>query len=197
MRTKELFGGALIAVGLCAGAQAQSFIHGSQAYGNYVGAFWGGYRPFAINGNWNESETSGTASALSKGDEDCIRGYADAGNTGLAYAIHFSPISLNVTGDTTVNASWDFSGHVDPFGQFIPSEIYLYDLTNNMYLVSAQHYSNPVGSVDVTLFASNQYIWWGTALATDGESWYRICIPSPAGASLLGFAGLVAMRRRR
>lgn len=199
-KTTQLFGGALLAAGLSATANAGFIITGNVPGGNYVGAYSGGFRGFSINADfWNETETSGTAFAQSLGSANTILNYANSGNTGLAYAIHFNTVSFEVTQDKNVRISWDFSGDVIG-GSFIDSFISVDGPGGN---IAFGDLNNPVDSVNALLSAGTTYTWFGQALASQGISEWSIskgAIPTPGTAVLLGvggLGGLFATRRRR
>lgn len=194
MTKKQLFGGALVAAGVCAAAQGQ-FVWGSQPSGNYVGAYSGGFQGFAISGAWNESTASGTASALSAGDGLGTVQFADAGNTGLAYTIHFSPIPFSVSSATTATVSWDFTGDNDGVGgAYIDSFIRVDGPGVSIF----EDLTSAPGSTSINLVPGETYTFFGTFLATNGGvTSGSILVPAPASAALLGMAGLVGFRRRR
>jgi MYXO-CTERM domain-containing protein len=198
MKTKQLFGGALLAAGLTAASSGDFIITGNVPTGNYVGAYFGGFMPFSINADfWNYSAASGTAYALSQADAMSISNYGFGGDTGLAYALHFTPISFEVTADTNVTVSWDFTGDVDGIGgAYIDSFISVDGPSGNLAFGDL---NNPVGSVDVALSAGDTYTFIGQALATGpgGTSQWSIVIPTPGAFALLGLAGLCGRRRRR
>lgn len=188
---KCLFGGALLAAGLGASASAQQFNIGAQPYGNYVGAFFGGFIPFGINGFYNQTAASGTAYAQAYGGASVISAYAYSGNTGLAYTIHFSPVPFTVTQNTVATLSWNFRGDTDGLGgYFIDSFV---SVNGTVF----GDLNNPVGSAQINLAANVQHNIFGTALATGGTSFYQLVVPAPASAGLLALAGLAASRRRR
>lgn len=194
MNKKQLFGGALVAAGLCAAAQGQ-FSWGSMGSGNYVGAYSGGFIGFSIAGDWNQSAASGTAYALSAGDTNGTVQYADAGNTGLAYTIHFNPIPFTVSSATNATVSWDFSGDEGAGGVYIDSFIRVDGPNGNLAFADL---NNPVGSTQISLVPGETYTFFGTFLAVNGGvTSGSVLVPAPASAALLGLAGLVGVRRRR
>ncbi len=192
MDKRRLFGGALLAAGLTAGA-AGDFVIGSQPGGNYVGAYFGGFIPFSINGFYDET-AFGTGYAHAQGSALSISAYGYS-VVDLAYTIHFNPIPFQVDADTLATVSWDFTGDTDgPGGAFIDSFISVDGPGGNLAFGDL---FNPVGSVIINLVVGEQYSFFGTALATGGISEFSIVIPAPGGAALLGLAGFATRRRRR
>ena len=200
MNKRVLFGGALFAAGISASAGAQTFqITGGFAGTNYVGAEPGGARVFDIGANfWDESEMAGTAYAHSLANPTTIANYANSGDTGLAYAIHFLPTYFEVTADTTATLTWDFRGDLDgQGGNYVDSFFQIYYSGGVLALVDLD---NPFGSMDLAMVAGENYFFIGQALGTGGNdqvSSWSLVIPAPGSAALLGIAGLGLVRRRR
>lgn len=200
MNNRVLFCGALFAAVLSAGAAAQTFqITGGFADTNYIAAELGDARTFDIGADfWDETESVGSAFAHSFSNPTTIANYAYSGDTGHAYVIHFLPTYFEVTADTTVTLSWDFQGDLDgPGGAYADSFFQIYNSDGVFVLVDL---SNPVGSMDLTMEAGENYFFIGQALATGGDdqvSSWSLVIPAPASAPLLGLAGFGLLRRRR
>ena len=206
MKKALLFGGALLAAGLPAAAEASIIITGNETFGNYVGASYRGFVGFGINADfWDESATSGTAIGRTSSNANSISAYANSGNSNLAYSLFFEPISFEVGQDINVTVSWDFSGDEGPGGTYLDSFISLDGPGGNLVFGDL---INPVGSAALILSSGVSYSFVGMALAANGISEWSIVkqsvsppisVPEPSTLALFGagVGGLIALRRRR
>jgi hypothetical protein len=202
---KCLFGGALFAAGLGSGvASAQEFefsytlalttVGDPVDMDPYVMDDFAGAGFFDISVSYADSSAAASASATQmKGTSILNDGPGLFAGSGSFFAY------FTVTGDTTINASWDFTG--DSLGpNVIPSTIFIHDLTNNVILLNETALSMTTGSVDIQLHAGTEYFAQALAVAGDldvGTSLYSITIPAPASGGLLLLVGLGSARRRR
>lgn len=195
---RSLFGGALLAAGLMAPAQAQNLIIGyanaqtyafDYFYGNGDLDSWVSSGPFTLS----SSSVNNYASAYGKVEANNlhIRTEASAGGFG-GFAYGYDRFNyFNVDQDLTANVNWDFTGG---FGR-----VNIYDLTLNTNILS--NGGSATGSTPLNLLQSHLYYIEGLSGASlghgDNISYWEMSVPAPGAAGLLGVAGLVAARRRR
>jgi MYXO-CTERM domain-containing protein len=192
--TRSLFGGALLAAGLTAGAQAQFSIGSSYsrvwtteyAYFTSDNDAFIGSGPMSIQGSVANDYASAYAAVVA--DAMQIRTAASV-NNGSAY----SPISymwFGVGQDSTVSLDWDFT---QAYG-FVRID----DITNGGVLFGV--FDSSSGSVQLPLLADNAYVIRGfSAARSEGKAgtWWTLTVPSPGATGMLGLAGIFACRRRR
>jgi hypothetical protein len=201
---KCLFGGALLAAGMgtsSASAQEFSFSYtfALTSVGDildldpYVSDTFAGAGFFSIGVNYGSSSASASASATAMNGASVLN---DGPGLFAGSGSFFS--YFTVSADTSVNASWDFSG--DSLGpNIIPSVIFIQDVTNNVVLLNETAATMTTGNVDIGLQAGVEYFVQALAVAGDqglGTSSYTIAIPAPA-TGVFALVGLAAFRRRR
>ncbi|MCB9845927.1 MAG: hypothetical protein H6811_08090 [Phycisphaeraceae bacterium] len=185
-----LFGGALACAGLAGVASAQFTFSNSyvvaEAY-SYAPPSGPSYDTFLGGGPWSVLASEPGGSGSGSATATSLGVYATSGTTarGRCY-LYFS--YFTVASNVVATAAWDDAGTV--------AGMTLFNLTDSVGVLNVAG----VGTQPVPLLAGKSYVIQMAARQDAGQigtSYATLTIPSPGGAGLLGFVGVVAMRRRR